>query len=48
MKKAAIPLIVLGALAALPLIGLSSYTMHILVLVLMWATIGMSWNLLGG
>jgi branched-chain amino acid transport system permease protein len=48
MKKAAIPLIVLGVLIALPLVGLSSYTMHILVLVLMWTTIGMSWNLLGG
>jgi branched-chain amino acid transport system permease protein len=48
MKKAAIPLVVLAVLLVLPLIGLSSYTMHILVLVLMWATIGMSWNLLGG
>jgi len=48
MKKAAIPLVVLGVLLALPLVGLSSYTMHILVLVLMWTTIGMSWNLLGG
>jgi branched-chain amino acid transport system permease protein len=48
MKEAAIPLAVLGALLLLPLAGLSSYTMHILVLVLMWTTIGMSWNLLGG
>jgi len=48
MKEAAIPLVVLGALLVLPLVGLSSYTMHILVLVLMWTTIGMSWNLLGG
>lgn len=48
MNKAIIPLIVLGALLLLPVIGLSSYTMHILVLVLMWTTIGMSWNLLGG
>jgi branched-chain amino acid transport system permease protein len=48
MSKAAIPLVVLGALMLLPVIGLSSYTMHILVLVLMWTTIGMSWNLLGG
>lgn len=48
MKEAAIPLVVLGALLVLPLVGLSSYTMHILVLVLMWTTIGMAWNLLGG
>jgi len=48
MNKVAIPLAVLGALLVLPLIGLSSYTMHILVLVLMWTTIGMAWNLLGG
>lgn len=48
MNKIAIPLVVLGALLLLPLVGLSTYTMHILVLVLMWTTIGMSWNLLGG
>ncbi|MDP1832589.1 MAG: branched-chain amino acid ABC transporter permease [Geothrix sp.] len=48
MNRVAIPLAVFGALLALPLIGLSSYTMHILVLVLMWTTIGMAWNLLGG
>lgn len=48
MNKTAIPLVVLGALLLLPLVGLSTYTMHILVLVLMWTTIGMSWNLLGG
>ncbi len=48
MKKHAIPLAILGALLLLPVSGLSTYTMHILVLVLMWTTIGMSWNLLGG
>ncbi len=48
MNKTAIPLVVLAALLVLPLVGLSTYTMHILVLVLMWTTIGMSWNLLGG
>lgn len=47
MKKA-LPLIVAGLLALLPLIGLSSYWMHILILVIMWSVIGMAWNLLGG
>jgi branched-chain amino acid transport system permease protein len=28
--------------------GLSTYVMHILILVLMWSVIGMAWNLLGG
>lgn len=41
-------LIVPGALAVLPLLGLSTYSMHILILVVMWTTIGMAWNLLGG
>jgi branched-chain amino acid transport system permease protein len=47
MKKA-VPLIIAGLLALLPLIGLSSYWMHILILVIMWSVIGMAWNLLGG
>lgn len=47
MKKA-LPLIIAGLLALLPLIGLSSYWMHILILVIMWSVIGMAWNLLGG
>jgi len=47
MKKA-LPLIIVGLLAVLPLIGLSSYWMHILILVIMWSVIGMAWNLLGG
>jgi branched-chain amino acid transport system permease protein len=41
-------LFALAILSLLPLLGLSSYVMHILILVIMWATIGMSWNLLGG
>ncbi|MBI4913021.1 MAG: branched-chain amino acid ABC transporter permease [Acidobacteria bacterium] len=48
MKKPLIPLAVLAVLAVLPFSGLSTYMMHILILVLMWTTIGMSWNLLGG
>src|SRR5512140_3661324 len=30
------------------LLGLSSYVMHILILVIMWSVIGMAWNLLSG
>jgi branched-chain amino acid transport system permease protein len=47
MKKF-LPLIILAVLFVLPLIGLSSYMMHILVLVVMYSMIGMAWNLLGG
>ena len=47
MKKA-LPLVVAGLLALIPLLGLSSYWMHILILVIMWSVIGMAWNLLGG
>jgi branched-chain amino acid transport system permease protein len=47
MKKY-LPLAALALLSLLPLIGLSSYTMHIMVLVVMWSVIGMAWNLLGG
>jgi branched-chain amino acid transport system permease protein len=42
------PLVVLAVLGLLPLTGLSSYMMHILILVIMWAAVGMAWNLLGG
>ncbi len=47
MKKY-LPYIIVGLLALLPLIGLSSYAMHILILVIMWSVIGMAWNLLSG
>jgi branched-chain amino acid transport system permease protein len=47
MKKY-LPFIIVGLLAVLPLIGLSSYVMHILIIVIMWSVIGMAWNLLGG
>jgi branched-chain amino acid transport system permease protein len=42
------PIILFVALATAPVLGLSSYVMHILVLGLMWAMCGMAWNLLGG
>jgi branched-chain amino acid transport system permease protein len=47
MKKSW-PIILLALLAILPLVGLSSYIMHILVLVIIYSMIGMAWNLLGG
>ncbi len=47
MKKY-LPLVILALLAVLPVIGLSSYVMHILILVIMWSVIGMAWNLLSG
>ncbi len=47
MKKF-LPFIIMAALFILPLIGLSSYMMHILVLVIIYSMIGMAWNLLGG
>ncbi len=47
MKKY-FPLLALAVLSILPLIGLSTYMMHIIILVVMWSVIGMAWNLLGG
>ena len=46
--KTYFPYIGLAFLAMLPLVGLSSYLMHIAILVIMWSVIGMAWNLLGG
>ncbi len=48
MKKQYFPIIVLALLCVLPLVGLSTYLMHIIILSLMWAVCGMAWNLLGG
>ena len=42
------PYIAIALLALVPLLGLNSYLMHILILVVMWSVIGMSWNLLSG
>lgn len=47
MKKI-IPLIILALLAVLPILGLSTYMMHIIILSVMWSMAGMAWNLLGG
>ncbi len=43
-----VPIAGIILLALLPLVGLSTYMMHILILVIMWSVIGMAWNLLGG
>ncbi|MCD8552482.1 branched-chain amino acid ABC transporter permease [Seleniivibrio sp.] len=42
------PFITLALLLVLPMLGFSTYVMHIFILLLMWATIGMAWNLLSG
>jgi branched-chain amino acid transport system permease protein len=47
MKKF-LPVFILAALCIVPFMGLSTYVMHILILVLMWSVIGMAWNILGG
>jgi branched-chain amino acid transport system permease protein len=47
MKKS-LPILLLFLLAILPLVGLSSYLMHIFILVILYSMIGMAWNLLGG
>ena len=47
MKKY-FPFVILAILAVLPLAGLSTYMMHMIILVIMWTTVGMAWNLLGG
>ena len=47
MKKY-LPMIVLSLLAILPVIGLSSYMLHMIILVIMWSAVGMAWNLLAG
>ncbi len=46
--KRAVPLVVLGLLVLLPLLGLNTYLMHIIILSVMWTMLGMAWNLLGG
>lgn len=47
MKKFA-PLLIVLFLAILPLLGLSTYILHVLIITIMWSIIGMAWNLLGG
>ena len=48
MKKSLFPIVLLVLLLLPPLVGLSSYIMHILILVILYSMVGMAWNLLGG
>lgn len=48
MNRKHLPSVSLALLAAVPLLGLNSYVMHILIMVVMWSVIGMAWNLLSG
>ncbi len=48
MKKNLYPLILLAALALLPLVVKSNYFLHLMILFLMWVVIGSSWNILAG
>jgi len=43
-----LPMVLFALLALLPLTGMSTYWLHIFILVIMWSVIGMAWNLLGG
>jgi branched-chain amino acid transport system permease protein len=47
MKKS-LPFLIVILLALLPFAGLSSYLMHMFILVILYSMIGMAWNLLGG
>jgi branched-chain amino acid transport system permease protein len=47
MKKF-LPLLIFVLLLGLPFAGLSTYVMHVVILVLIWSVIGMGWNILGG
>ena len=47
MKKF-LPFVIVALIAIAPLIGLSSYLMHLFILVIIYSMIGMAWNLLGG
>ncbi len=42
------PSALLACPGLLPLTGMSTYWLHIFILVIMWSVIGMAWNLLGG
>ncbi len=48
MRKNAVPLAVLAALAVFPLVISDNYYQHLLILFLMWVVIGSGWNLIAG
>jgi len=48
-RKGFLPLLILlMILVILPLVLTNQYILHLVILVLMWAALGVSWNLLGG
>lgn len=48
MREHRIPLIILAGLLVLPLVVREPYYQHLLILVLLWVSIGTGWNLLAG
>lgn len=48
MREHRIPLVLLALLLVLPLVVREPYYQHLLILVLLWVTIGTGWNLLAG
>ena len=46
--KQFVPLIVFIVLAVFPLVVRNDYYQHLMILILMWVTIGTAWNLLAG
>lgn len=48
-KKGVLPIVILLViLIILPLVLKNQYILHLIILVMMWAALGISWNLLGG
>jgi branched-chain amino acid transport system permease protein len=48
MRKLALALLVVIALGIYPLVGSNRFFLHLAIMVLLYALLGMSWNLLGG
>ncbi len=48
MREHLAPLIVVAILLALPLVVKDTYFLHLLIMVLLWVSIGSAWNLLAG
>jgi branched-chain amino acid transport system permease protein len=46
--KRIVPILIIAGLAVVPLTGLNTYFLHVLIITIMWSVIGMAWNLLGG
>jgi branched-chain amino acid transport system permease protein len=48
VRRAALWALAVAAALAVPAFGPSSFALHVLILVLMWTTLGAAWNVLGG